>query len=228
MKVTVITIFPEFFEAPLKVSIVGRAITLGSLMVDMIDLRDYAEGVHRKVDDSPFGGGAGMIMMVEPLDKALAPLSDSVRVLLSPSGTPLDQPTLDRWATVDHVTLICGRYEGVDERVAEHLTDEQVSLGDFVLAGGEVAALTVIEGIARLLPGVLGNPASTEKESFRGGLLEEAQYTRPAIYNGWSVPEVLMSGDHARVEAWRNEQRIERTKNRRPDLWEMFEAGESS
>jgi tRNA (guanine37-N1)-methyltransferase len=196
--------------------------------VNTIDLRDYAEGVHRKVDDAPFGGGAGMVMMVEPLDKALAPLSDSVRVLLSPSGTPLDQPTLDRWATVDHVTLICGRYEGVDERVAEYLTDEQVSLGDFVLAGGEVAALAAIEGIARLLPGVLGNPASTKKESFRGGLLEEAQYTRPAIHNGWSVPEVLMSGDHARVDAWRNEQRIERTKNRRPDLWELFEAGESS
>ena len=203
MKVSVVTIFPEFFSEPLSVSIVGRAMENQALSVETIDLRDYAEGVHRKVDDAPFGGGAGMVMMVEPLDRALAPLSDSVRVLLTPGGKPLDQATLDRWSKLDHLTLVCGRYEGVDERVAEHLIDEQVSLGDFVLAGGEVAALTIIEGVARLLPGVLGNPASIEHESFREGLLEEPQYTRPAVYNEWEVPDVLLSGDHGKVAAWR-------------------------
>jgi len=219
MRVSVVTIFPEFFQHPLTVSIVGRAIEAGSLEVETINLRDYADGVHRKVDDSPFGGGAGMVMMVEPLDRALAPLAGSIRVLLTPGGQPLDQATLDRWSSIEHLTLVCGRYEGVDERVAEHLIDEQVSLGDFVLAGGEVAALTVIEGVARLLPGVLGNPESIKSESFRDGTLEEPQYTRPAVYKDWAVPEILLSGDHARVDAWRREQRIERTKKRRPDLW---------
>lgn len=219
MKVSVVTIFPEFFSEPLSVSIVGRAIENRALSVQTIDLREYAEGVHRKVDDAPFGGGAGMVMMVEPLDRALAPLSDSVRVLLTPGGAPLDQAMLDRWATLDHLTLVCGRYEGIDERVAENLIDEQVSLGDFVLAGGEVAALTVIEGVARLLPGVLGNPSSIEHESFREGLLEEPQYTRPAVYNDWEVPDVLLSGDHGKIATWRAEQREERTRVRRPDLW---------
>ena len=226
MKVSVVTIFPEFFSEPLSVSIVGRAMENQALSVETIDLRDYAEGVHRKVDDAPFGGGAGMVMMVEPLDRALAPLSDSVRVLLTPGGKPLDQATLDRWSKLDHLTLVCGRYEGVDERVAEHLIDEQVSLGDFVLAGGEVAALTIIEGVARLLPGVLGNPASIEHESFREGLLEEPQYTRPAVYNEWEVPDVLLSGDHGKVAAWRAEQRQVRTQERRPDLWSRYQADE--
>ena len=226
MKVSVVTIFPEFFSESLSVSIVGRAMENQALSVETIDLRDYAEGVHRKVDDAPFGGGAGMVMMVEPLDRALAPLSDSVRVLLTPGGKRLDQATLDRWSKLDHVTLVCGRYEGVDERVAEHLIDEQVSLGDFVLAGGEVAALTIIEGVARLLPGVLGNPASIEHESFREGLLEEPQYTRPAVYNEWEVPDVLLSGDHGKVAAWRAEQRQARTQERRPDLWSRYQADE--
>lgn len=226
MRVSVVTIFPEFFEHPLTVSIVGRAIESGSLEVETIDLRDFADGVHRKVDDAPFGGGAGMVMMVEPLDRALAPLAGSIRVLLTPGGQPLDQAILDRWSSVEHLTLVCGRYEGVDERVAEHLVDEQVSLGDFVLAGGEVAALTVIEGVARLLPGVLGNPESIKLESFRDGMLEEPQYTRPAVYRDWAVPEILLSGDHARVDAWRREQRIERTKKRRPDLWQDSQADE--
>lgn len=223
MRLTVVTIFPEFFESPLDVSIVGRAIDEGILEVEIVDLRVHGMGRHRQVDDAPFGGGPGMVMMVEPFAAALAPLASTHRVLFTPAGAPLDQATLDRWAGLEAITLVCGRYEGIDERVAEQLIDEQVSLGDFVLAGGEVAALAVIEGIARLLPGVVGNPGSTESESFRGGLLEEPQYTRPADFGGWEVPEILLSGDHARIEEWRHQQRLERTRIRRPDLLADFQ-----
>jgi len=218
MRVTVLTIFPEFFDSPLEVSIVKRARDIGVLEIDIRDLRTYGLGVHRQVDDAPFGGGAGMVMMVEPLHNALQPLAESHRVLMSPAGDRMTQATLDRWATLDHLTFVCGRYEGIDERVADHHIDEVVSLADVVLAGGEVAALAIIEGMARLLDGVLGNPESIEHESFRDGLLEEPQYTRPSEFNGWTVPEVLLSGDHAKIAAWRHEQRIIRTRNRRPDL----------
>lgn len=218
MKLSVITIFPNFFTSPLQVSIVRRALDEGALDIEIVDLRDYAHGVHRQVDDAPFGGGAGMVMMIEPLDAALQPLADTHRILFTPGGKRLNQAMLDHWATLDHVTMVCGRYEGVDERVGLHLVDEEVSVGDFVLAGGEVAALAVIEGVARLLPGVLGNPDSVASESFRRSLLEEPQYTRPAEYKGWKVPDVLLSGDHGRVEQWRQQQRIERTRQRRPDL----------
>ncbi len=216
MKISVITIFPEFFESSLGV--VGRAIEAGIVEIEAIDLRQWGKGVHRQVDDAPFGGGPGMVMMVEPLANALEPLAASHRVLLTPAGSRLNQADLDHWASLPHLTLVCGRYEGVDERVAEHFIDQEVSLGDFVLAGGEVAALAVIEGVTRLLPGVVGNPESTQTESFRGGLLEEPQYTRPARFRDWEVPEVLLSGDHGRIEQWRLEQRIDRTKKRRPDL----------
>jgi tRNA (guanine37-N1)-methyltransferase len=167
-----------------------------------------------------------MVMMVEPIASALEQLAATQRVLLAPAGKRLDQATLDRWAGLEVLTLVCGRYEGVDGRVAEHLVDEEVSLGDFVLAGGEVAALAIIEGVARLLPGVVGNPESTEFESFRGGLLEEPHFTRPARFRGWEVPEVLLSGDHGRIEEWRHRQRIERTRVRRPDLLEDFGDGD--
>jgi tRNA (guanine37-N1)-methyltransferase len=218
MRVHVITIFPEYFTSPLDVSLVARARADGALDVVVHDLREHGKGVHRQVDDAPFGGGAGMVMMVQPLAQALDSLAATHRVLFTPAGRPLDQPTLDQWASIDELTLVCGRYEGVDERVAEHLIDEEVSIGDYVLLGGEAAALVVIEGIARLLPGVVGNPESVETESFRGGLLEEPQYTRPADFRGWTVPEVLLSGDHGKIAAWREEQRRERTKQRRPDL----------
>ena len=200
--------------------IVARAIESAHLEVQTIDLRDYTTGLHRQVDDSPYGGGAGMVMMIEPLAKALEPLSDSQRVLMTPAGAPLNQATLDRFARLEHLTLVCGRYEGVDERVVEHFIEEEVSVGDFVLPGGEAAALTVIEGIARLIPGVLGNDQSITTESFRDSLLEEPHYTRPAEFRGWEVPEILLSGDHGRIEEWRAAQRLLRTRSRRPDLLE--------
>jgi tRNA (guanine37-N1)-methyltransferase len=220
VRINVLTIFPEFFTSPLETSLVGKALADGVLDVALHDLREHGKGVHRQVDDAPFGGGAGMVMMIEPIADALEPLTDTHRVLLTPAGKPLDQETLDRWATTDEITLVCGRYEGIDERVAEHLIDEEISIGDYVLLGGEVGALAIIEGVTRLLPGVVGNPDSVQAESFRDGMLEEPQYTRPAEYHGWSVPEVLLSGDHGKVAEWRREQREQRTRERRPDLLE--------
>jgi tRNA (guanine37-N1)-methyltransferase len=218
VRINVLTIFPEFFSSPLDTSLVAKARQDGALDVVLHDLREHGKGAHRQVDDAPFGGGAGMVMMIEPIADALEPLADTHRVLLTPAGKPLDQETLDRWAAMDGITLVCGRYEGVDERVAEHLIDEEISIGDYVLLGGEVAALAIIEGVTRLLPGVVGNPDSVHAESFRDGLLEEPQYTRPAEFRGWAVPEVLLSGDHGKVDEWRREQREQRTRERRPDL----------
>jgi len=219
VRINLVTLFPEFFDSPLSVSLVGKAIDEGSLSVELHNPRDNATGVHRQVDDAPYGGGAGMVMMPEPLALTLDGLSDTHRILLTPAGAPLAQDDLDRFASMEEITLVCGRYEGIDERIVEHMIDEEVSLGDFVLLGGEVAAATIIEGIARLLPGVVGNPESTVTESFRDdGMLEEPQYTRPSEFRGWSVPDVLLSGDHARIAAWRADERLERTRKRRPDL----------
>lgn len=218
MRINLVTIFPEFFASPLSVSLVGRAIADDRLNIDVHDPRDHATGVHRQVDDAPYGGGAGMVMMVEPLAVTLDPLAHTHRIFFTPSGTPLTQATLDRLALMDELTLVCGRYEGVDQRVIDHLIDEEISLGDFVVLGGEVAAVALIEGVTRLLPGVVGNPASTEHESFRDNQLEEPQYTRPADFRGWQVPDVLVSGDHARIAEWRADQRRIRTQSRRPDL----------
>jgi tRNA (guanine37-N1)-methyltransferase len=218
VRINVVSIFPEFFDGPLGVSLVGKAIADRALEVRFHDPRDHGAGVHRQVDDAPYGGGAGMVMMVDPLARTLEPLAGTHRVLLTPAGAPLTQAILDRLAGHEDLTLVCGRYEGVDERVVEHFIDEEISLGDFVVLGGEVAAVAVIDGVTRLLPGVVGNPASIEHESFRMGLLEEPQYTRPASYRGWEVPDVLLSGDHGRIERWRDEQRRIRTAERRPDL----------
>ena len=220
VRINIVTIFPEFFDSPLQVSLVGKARQDGLLEVAVIDLRPFGKGFHRQLDDAPFGGGPGMVMMVEPLDQVLEPLAESHRVLLAAAGSPLTQNRLDAWSEIDELTLVCGRYEGVDQRVADNLIEEEVSLGDYVLLGGEVGALAIIEGITRLLPGVVGNPDSIAAESFRDGLLEEPQYTRPAEYRGWRVPDVLLSGDHGKVEEWRRQQRVERTRSRRPDLLE--------
>lgn len=210
--------FPRYFEGPLDTSIVGRAIEDGALTVHLVDLREHGIGKHRQLDAPPFGGGPGMVMMVEPLAAALEPLAGSHRILFTPTGEPMTQMTLDSWAQRDQISFVCGRFEGVDQRVIDAYIDQEVSLGDYVLAGGDVAAAAAIEGVARLLPGVVGNPESTERESFRDGLLEEPVYTRPAEFDGMTVPEVLLSGDHGKIERWREEQRLLRTKDRRPDL----------
>lgn len=221
MKFHVVTLFEEFFTTPLATSLIGTALAEGLIEVEFHNPRDHGRGVHRQVDDAPFGGGAGMVMMPEPMANVLEPLAHTHRVLLTPSGSPLTQAHLDRYTRMEELTLVCGRYEGIDERIVDHFIDEQVSLGDFVLLGGEVAAAAIIEGAGRLLPGVIGNPESCESESFRGdGLLEEPQYTRPADFRGWKVPEVLLSGDHGKIAEWRSQQRVLRTRERRPDLLE--------
>lgn len=222
-----ITMFPGYFEGPLQTSIVARAIEDGALGVELVDLRAHGIGKHRQVDDTPFGGGPGMVMMVEPLASALEPLAGTHRVLFTPSGRPMTQSTFDQWAQLEEITLVCGRFEGVDQRVIDRYIDEEVSLGDYVLAGGEVAAAAAIEGVVRLIPGVVGNPESTRRESFRDGLLEEPVYTRPADFDGMTVPDVLLSGDHGRIEQWRREQRLRRTKEQRPDLLSNGEESDS-
>ncbi|HEX9856068.1 MAG TPA: tRNA (guanosine(37)-N1)-methyltransferase TrmD [Acidimicrobiia bacterium] len=218
MRINIISMFPEYFVSPLGVSLVARAIEDGRLDVHLIDLREHGMGPHRKLDDAPFGGGPGMVMMVEPLAAALDPLAGTQRVLLSAAGPPLRQEALDRWAGLAELTIVCGRYEGVDERVVDHLVDEEVSIGEFVMLGGEAGALAIVEGVTRLLPGVVGNPDSIVAESFRSGLLEEPHYTRPAEFRGWRVPDVLLSGDHGKIEEWRRARRAERTAERRPGM----------
>jgi tRNA (guanine37-N1)-methyltransferase len=219
VKINVITMFPGYFEGPLQTSIVGRAVTDGAIEVELIDLRAHGIGRHRQLDDAPFGGGPGMVMMIEPLAAALKPLAGTHRVLFTPAGEPMTQLTLDTWAaTLDEITIVCGRFEGVDQRVIDLYIDQEVSLGDYVLAGGEVAAAAAVEGIVRLLPGVVGNPDSISQESFREALLEEPVYTRPAEFEGARVPDVLLSGDHSKIEEWRVEKRRRRTAERRPDL----------
>lgn len=220
MRIDVITIFPELFGPHLSSSLLGKAIQAGTVTVEVNDLRRHGRGKHRSVDDAPFGGGAGMVMRPEPIFAAVEELrrDDSYVVLLSPRGTVLGHDVARRLSRLDHLILVCGRYEGVDERVVEHLCDEEISIGDFVLAGGELAALVVIETVTRLVPGVLGNAASLDSESHAAGLLEYPQYTRPAEFRGWRVPGVLLSGDHAEVARWRQEQAQELTHSRRPDL----------
>lgn len=220
MRFDVVTIFPEAFDSPLRVSLLGKAIEARTLSVGIHDLRQWGEGIHRKVDDQPFGGGAGMVMAPGPLVEAVRCVQQpGARVLLlAAAGRRFDQRLAEELADEPQVVLICGRYEGVDDRVAGAAAAEAVSVGDFVLAGGEAAALIVIEAVARLLPGVLGNRDSLTEESFSQGLLEYPQYTRPADFLGRRVPEVLLSGDHARVARWRREQSLRRTFELRPDL----------
>lgn len=219
------------FEPYLGASILGRAREAGLLEVAVHDIRDWAEGRHRQADDYPFGGGQGMVLKPEPVVGAIEAVRDREAtgrghvVLMTPQGAPLKQADAHRLASLPHLVLVCGRYEGVDERVREGWIDEELSIGDFVLTGGELPALVVVDAVARLLPGVLGNEASHADESFEAGLLEYPQYTRPREYRGWEVPEVLLSGDHARIARWRAEQAQERTRQRRPDLLE--EGGEN-
>jgi len=219
LRVDIFTIFPEMVDSAASESVIGRGRRDGILDVRVHDLREAATDKHRTVDDAPFGGGAGMVMKPEPLFDSVESV-DPPRPLyyLSPSGRVFDQQMAAELAELDGFSLLCGRYEGVDERVREHLVDGEISVGDMVLAGGEVAALLVLEAVGRLVPGVLGNSESTSDESFSDGLIEYPHYTRPADFRGWEVPEVLRSGDHARVERWRRAQSLRRTIDHRPDL----------
>lgn len=224
MRFDVLALHPDMVRGPLGGSILGRAIAAGAIELRVHDIRDHGLGRHRSVDDAPYGGGAGMVMRVDVVAAAL----DAVRaaggvdgarvVLLSASGQRFDQRVAERYARLPGLILVCGHYEGVDARV-EGLVDEELSLGDFVLTGGEVAAVAVVDAVARLVPGVLGNAASPADESFTAGLLEYPQYTRPRMFRGVEVPEVLVSGHHAKVAAWRKDQARRRTRARRPDLW---------
>lgn len=219
MRIDIFTIFPDYLDTPLRSSLLGRARERGLIDVRVHDPRDQATDAHRSVDDTSFGGGAGMVMMPEPLFAAVEAV-DPPRplLLLSATGGRFDQRMARRLAEGGAFSLLCGRYEGVDQRVADRLCDEEISVGDYVLAGGEVAALVVVESVARLVPGVMGNEESAADESFASGLLEYPQYTRPADFRGWVVPEVLRSGDHARIARWRQAQALRRTLDRRPDL----------
>jgi len=220
MRFDVITLFPELFETHLTTSILGKAIETGVVQVGLHDLRRHGLGKHHSVDDEPFGGGAGMVMRPEPIFAAVEEVREDAShvVLLSARGRRFDHAIARSLVEHPHVVLICGRYEGVDERVADELADDELSIGDFVLAGGELAALVVIEAAARLVPGVLGNAESLLSESHAEGLLEYPQYTRPAEFRGHRVPDVLLSGDHAAIERWRREQAERATRERRPDL----------
>jgi tRNA (guanine37-N1)-methyltransferase len=225
MRIDVFTIFPDVVAGYCGASILGRAAGTGALDVRVHDLRDGADDPRRSVDDSPFGGGAGMVLMAEPLFRCVEAVPDLPRplYLLTPGGRHFDQAmAAELAASPDGFSLLCGRYEGVDQRVADHLVDGELSVGDFVLAGGELAALVVVEAVARLLPEVLGNQDSALEESFTDGLLEYPQYTRPAEFRGWPVPEVLRSGDHGAVAAWRRTQALLRTAERRSDLIERL------
>ena len=219
MRIDVFTLFPDLLEEFARTSLLGRAAERGILDVRVHDLRSHGLGAHRSVDDAPFGGGAGMVLAPRPVFDAVE-AADPPRplFLLTPGGRRFDQTVARSLANLGGLSLLCGRYEGFDQRIHDHLADGELSLGDFVLGGGEVAAMAVIEAVARLLPGVMGNAASAVEESFSGGLLEYPQFTRPAEFRGWGVPEVLLSGDHAKVAAWRRAQALERTRARRPDL----------
>ncbi|MGE4351480.1 MAG: tRNA (guanosine(37)-N1)-methyltransferase TrmD [Bdellovibrionales bacterium] len=227
----ILTLFPEMFPGPVGQSLAGRALEDGLWKLDVLNIRDFATDKHRTVDDTPYGGGAGMVMKPDVIAAALRGAETAFgraarRLYLSPRGRVLDQNLVEELTAAPSVLLLCGRYEGVDQRVLDAEDLEEVSLGDFVLAGGEVAALTLIEACTRLIPGVMGNEATTDEESFSQGLLEYPQYTRPPVWEGRAVPDVLISGHHEKVNAWRQTQSEELTRQRRPDLWEKFKKDE--
>ena len=222
MKIDVLTLFPGMFPGPLDESIIKRACESGRLQLGVHDLRDYTHDRHRTVDDRPFGGGPGMLLKPEPLFEAVEALrGEKTRVILtSPAGRPFRQEIARELAGEKHVLLICGSYEGFDERVRQRLADDEISIGDYVLTNGALPAMVIVDAVTRLLPGVLGDDESSQDESFCGCLLEYPQYTRPAEFRGMNVPEVLLSGDHAAIEKWRREQATVQTRQRRPDLLE--------
>jgi tRNA (guanine37-N1)-methyltransferase len=225
VQIDVITLFPEFFTTPLQSGLLGKALGRAIAQVNLINPRDFTWDKHHKVDDEPYGGGVGMLLKPEPIFAAVESLAVLPRreiILMTPQGEPLNQPLLQELArNYDQLILICGHYEGVDERVSNLVTRE-VSLGDFVLTCGEIPALAMINGVVRLLPGTVGKEESLKAESFETGLLDYPQYTRPPVFRGWEVPAVLRSGNHQEIAKWRKAQQIQRTKERRPDLWEKW------
>lgn len=221
----IVTIFPEFFRGPFEHGVLGKAIEAGQVEVRIHNLRDWTFDRHKTVDDRPFGGGEGMVMKAEPLFLAVESIwpQRSARqkvVLLSAQGRLFEQGVAREFAGLDELMLICGRYEGVDERVAEHLADDEICIGDYVLSGGELGAAVVVDAVSRLLPGVLGNEASSVHESFSQGILDCPHWTRPAEFRGWAVPQVLLNGNHAEIRKWRHQAAMEKTARRRPDLLE--------
>ncbi|MFH1413668.1 MAG: tRNA (guanosine(37)-N1)-methyltransferase TrmD [Candidatus Omnitrophota bacterium] len=222
MRIDIITIFPKMFEPVLGESMIKRARAKGKVKIQLHDLRDYTSNKHRKVDDRPFGGGAGMVMTPEPLFNAVESIKEKTKkskvILLSPQGRRLDQKTVKRLSRYKHLILICGHYEGVDDRIRQRLVDEEISIGDYVLTGGELPAMVLVDSLVRLIPGVLGDKNSLNFESFEGNLLEYAHYTRPSDFRGMRVPAILLSGDHKKIEAWRKKEAMKRTRQRRPDL----------
>ena len=223
MRIDVLTLFPEVFEPFLRTSIVGRAVERSLVNVRCINIRDFAAGRHKSVDDRPFGGGPGMVLMCQPVFDAVESLhcdaqGSPLRVMLTPQGERLTQSVVSELAGASWIVLICGHYEGFDERIRVGLAVREISIGDYVLSGGEPAAMVLIDAVVRLLPGALGDETSPADESFSAGLLEYPQYTRPREFRGMTVPEILISGDHAKIEAWRREQSRARTRERRPDL----------
>ncbi len=224
MRFDIITVFPELFTGVLECGILRRARQSGLVDIRIINLRDFAKDKHRSVDDRPYGGGEGMVFMPGPLFEAIEFCRGGERdwkgqvALMSPQGKTWSQVIAAEFSTIPHLLLICGRYEGVDQRVIDNLVDREVSIGDFILTGGEIPAMVILDSVVRLIPGALGCSDSAVNESFTTGLLDHPQYTRPAEYRGYSVPEVLLSGDHAKIEKWRQEQALEKTRRARPEL----------
>ena len=226
LRFDIISIFPGMFESPFGDSIICRAREKGLLEIRIHDLRDFTLNKHRKVDDTPFGGGVGMIMNVEPIARPLEAIKKEVpkarTILLSPGGKPFDQKKASQFAHQESLILICGRYEGVDERVRLHFVDEEVSIGDYILTGGEIPAMVLVETVSRLIPGVLGDSESIVEESFAGGVLEYPQYTRPRDFKGFKVPDVLVSGDPKKIHAWQKAEALKKTESVRPDLFKKI------
>ncbi len=221
-RASVLTLFPEMFPGPLGLSLAGKALATGRWSLDPVNIRDFATDKHRTVDDTPFGGGAGMVMRPDIIEAAVASVADGRPILaLTPRGRLFDQSLAAKLAQTPGVILLCGRYEGIDQRVIDARGMTEISIGDYVLSGGELAALVVLDAIIRLLPGVMGAAESAQDESFSTGLLEYPHYTRPADWNGRRVPEVLLSGNHAAITAWRRQQSEHTTRERRPDLWSL-------
>jgi tRNA (guanine37-N1)-methyltransferase len=228
MMFSVLTLFPGIFDSPLSESIIKKAVDKGAISFNIINIRDFAEDIHRTCDDSPYGGGPGMVMKVEPIYKAMKHIEDTLEkpkfVLLTPQGRPFDQHAAERLSKLSHICLVCGRYEGVDERVL-HFIDEEISVGDYVLSGGEFPALVLIDSISRCIPGVLGNEESITSESFKEHLLEYPQYTRPDTFMGMEVPSILLSGNHEEIRKWRRKEAIRKTILKRSDLLNGFTPG---